>query len=79
MLGKGRQIDLGWVRKCRTVSSLKNFLRFFTCPLSIDTGCCIPGSRDYRGPAPVGSRDSLQRTASVIKRIDKEIRKEFCS
>ena len=34
---------------------------------------------DYWGPAPVGSRDSLGRTASAIKRIDKEIRKEFCS
>ena len=33
----------------------------------------------YRGPAPVGSRDSLGRTALAIKRIDKEIRKEFCS
>ena len=31
------------------------------------------------GPAPVGSRDSLGRMASAIKRIDKEIRKEFCS
>ena len=33
----------------------------------------------YWGPAPVGSRDSLGRTTLAIKRIDKEIRKEFCS
>ena len=34
---------------------------------------------DYWGPAPVGSRDSLGRTALAVKRIDKEIMKEFCS
>ena len=33
----------------------------------------------YWGPALVGSRDSLRRTASAIKRIDKEIRKDFGS
>jgi len=33
----------------------------------------------YWGPDLVGSRDSLRRTASAIKGIDKEIRKNFCS
>ena len=31
----------------------------------------------YRGPAPVGSRDSLGRTALVIKKIDKHLNAEF--
>lgn len=75
-MGKVRQTDLGWIRKCGTVSSLKNFLRFFTCPLSIDTGCGIPGSRDYWGPAPVGSRESLRRTALAKGQIKRERDKE---
>ena len=35
---------------------------------------------NYWGPAPVGSRDSFEKTA-LAKRIEieKEIRKEFCS
>ena len=43
-----------------------------TFPKKNEIGFC-------RGPALVGSRDSLGRTASAIKRIDKERRKEFCS
>ena len=33
-------------------------------------------TRNSRGPAPVGSRDSLGRTALVIKRIDKRRKTE---